>query len=56
MSEIALNAHFIALARGKDEQFLSTTKSKILCAIELRSICMLKNHMLRNWLVTPHLL
>ena len=42
MSEIALEKIFFALARCKDEQFLSTTKSKILCAIELCSICMLK--------------
>jgi uncharacterized cupredoxin-like copper-binding protein len=27
MSEIALNAHFVALARGKDEQFLSMLKN-----------------------------
>ena len=40
MSEIALDARFAALARGKDEQFLS----------------MLKNHMLMNWLVARHLL
>ena len=33
MSEIALDANFVALARGKDEQFLS----------------MLKNHMLVEW-------
>ena len=50
MSEIALYANFVALSRGKEEQFLSTTKSKILCAIELCSICMFKPKKTRDFL------
>jgi len=58
MSEIALDANFVALARSKDEQFLSMLKPKktrgFLGAENAKHF--LVNHLFMKWFVTRHLL